>query len=100
MNSSRSDVQSEEPIDHVAVEVREAKAAMVAVLALDTWTCSDGHEHPRPDLFTHRRLANEVLAKHRDARWSSSVVSLAVYALVEDGTLERQRDFTLRRRGA
>lgn len=93
---SQSERQDREPVDIVGEKVAAAVEAARAVLASPTWICSDGHQHPRPEVFTHRRLLLEVDRQHPGNGWYSSVISLAVYRLVELGELERGPRWELR----
>lgn len=89
---SRSD---RELVDLVHEEVGQAKTAAVAALKADTWTCSDGHQHPRPATFTHNRLAEEVNRRAPGNLWSGSVISLAIWALKDDGWLDQDTRWRL-----
>lgn len=85
-----------EPVDRVREQVDAATEATRAVLAAPMWLCSDGHEHPRPEVFTHRRLLIEVDRQNPGNDWTSSVISLAIYRLVNLGELERDERWQLR----
>lgn len=87
--SSSRRAWSDDPLDPLDVQVAEATDAARSVIAAPTWTCSDGHEHPRPETFTLRRLQGEVDGRHRSKRWPGSVIALGIHRLVDDGTLTR-----------
>jgi hypothetical protein len=82
-----------DPLDVLVAELaEEARQAIRAA----TWTCSDGHEHPRPEDFTHNRLVREINNRNPGNSWSSAAISLAVYRLVELGELVRDPRLRLR----
>lgn len=82
--------------DRLRTRVEATKAAAVAALRAPEWVCDDGHKHPRPDEFTLRRLATEVERRNRRNDWTSSEVSLGIYALMDDGTLVADKRWKLR----
>lgn len=91
-DSSRS-ARAVEPLDALVAELaEEARRAIRA----PTWTCSDGHQHLRPEDFTHSRLVREVNNRNPGNSWSSAAISLAVYRLVECGDLVRDPRLRLR----
>lgn len=73
--------------DALDVQVMEAADAARAVIALPTWTCSDGHEHPRPADFTKSRLRAEVDGRYVEKRWTGSVIGLGIHMLIDSGEL-------------
>lgn len=85
-------------IDPLDAQVRYVAEAARQALRAPSWTCSDGHEHPRPHDFTHNRLVQEVNNRNPGNRWPSATISLAVYSLVETGELTRDNRFRLRLR--
>lgn len=89
MSPTQSIPHDREPVDVVREQVDEAKRAAIEAIEAEEWICSDGHSHPRPETFTHRRLGEEVERRNPGNSWSSSVISLAIWALRDDGVLDQ-----------
>ena len=73
--------------DSLDVQVDEAERAARAAIARETWLCSDGHPHPRPETFTVARLRSEVMTLPEARPWTGAVVALGIYRMIADGTL-------------
>lgn len=89
-----------EPIDRLRERVLATRDAAWAAANAGTWVCSDGHHHPRPATFTHRRLTDEVNRRNPGNDWSSSEISLGVYRLKDEGLLIDDGRWNLSLRGS
>jgi hypothetical protein len=83
--------------ENLDVQVERVADAGRRVLRMATWRCNDGHEHPRPETFTHRRLAHEINQRNPGNTWTGATISLGVYRLVDRGELARDDHWVLRR---